>query len=162
MAAEETAVGGVDEQRDAILKKVNRILRVVAGAVAELTELTAELNGDTRRKASAKDENGEPIWAFMVKQKVPKDMYVTKKLQAYGETFGFNKESMQILMNGLDSASGNSYEGFKRYYTSSGKKWENWSLVFMRWVRTEYDRKQQKANAPSGPGTKFDQFRTRS
>lgn len=161
MAVEQSDVAAPAEQRDAIVKKVNRVLKTVSSALAELTELVAALNDDTSRRVGKLDDNCEPTWAYLVKQKIPADIYLTKKFLEYGEEFGFTKDSMQILLHGLDRPGHQSYEGFKRYYQRKGTKWENWSLVFMKWVRTEHERKQ-KANAPGGPGTRFDQQRTRS
>lgn len=165
MAADQAEItAAVDDQRDEVLKKINRVLRTVSTAVAELTELIGALTHETKR-AGGVDENGEPTWTYLVKQPVPKDIYLTKKFLAYGAEYGFSEQSMKVLMFGVDRPGREPYEGFIRYYQrvagQKNGKWSNWSLVFMKWVRSEHARKE-KASAPGGPSTRFDQSRTRS
>lgn len=164
MAAEEKAVAAdmgeqPQDQRDEILKKVNRLLKTIGTAVGELTECVAALSDETQRKTGGKDEYGEPNWKYAVKVGVPKDIYLTRKFLEYGEKFGFNASSMAILMHGVGT-----YEGFIKYYQrqagQKNGKWANWSLVFMKWVRTEHERKQKKA-AGVASATRFDRQRTR-
>lgn len=161
MSAQEKEVAAEQsiDQRDEILKKVNRLLKTIGGAVAELVECAEALSDETKRKTGGKDEYGDPNWNYAVKVTVPKDIYLTRKFLEYGETFGFNQESMHTLMHGKGT-----YEGFIKYYQrqigQKNGKWINWSLVFMKWVRTEYERKQAKA-AGVATATRFDKLRTR-
>ena len=163
MAAEQAEVAAnveadIDERAE-ILSKVNRTLATIQKSTAELVELVSALS-DTARRASGKlDQNGEPTWNFAVKCGVPKDMFLTKKFLDYGYEFGFDAVSMRTLMFGLGT-----YEGFIKYYQrqagQKNGKWSNWSLVFMKWVRTEHERKQ-KAQQRQGGATRFDRQRTR-
>lgn len=161
MAAEEKDVVAEtqDDQRDEILKKVNRILRTIGTAVGELTDCMAALVDESQRAVGGKDQYGEPTWKYAVKVGIPKDFYLTRKFLEYGAEFGFNVESMRILMLGQGT-----YEGFIKYYQrqagQKNGKWANWSLVFMKWIRTEHERKQKKA-AGVAAATRFDRQRTR-
>lgn len=163
MAAEQATVASdaetdIDERAE-ILSKVNRTLATIQRSTAELVELVSALNDKARRVGTNTDENGEPNWKFAVKRGVPKDIFVTRKFLAYGAEFGFNAESMRVLMHGQGT-----YEGFIKYYErqagQKNGKWSNWSLVFMKWVRTEHERKQKAQQRQVGP-TRFDRQRTR-
>lgn len=158
MAAEQIDVAAevaADDERGELLKKINRVLRSVAGNVAELTELMEALAGGPAKRAKQRDEYGDPTWVYAVKRKIPDDFRLTRKFIEYGAEHGFTEESMKVLMHGKGS-----YSGFIGYYRESGKKWQDWTKVFERWVRTERERKD-KAQQPAAAATRFDKLRTR-
>lgn len=158
MAAEQVDLAAAietDDERAELLKKINRVLRAVSSNVVELTELMEVLAGDRTKRAKQLDQYGEPTWIYAIKRKIPADFRLTRKFLEYGAEHGFNEDSMKILMHGKGS-----YSGFIAYYKESGKKWQDWTKVFERWVRTERERKD-KAQQPAATATRFDKLRTR-
>jgi hypothetical protein len=151
MAAE--AIDLFDEKAE-LLKKINARLRTIQTATGELTEFVGALN-EKQAKTSSLDENGEPRFLYLVRRPIPEDFRLTKKMITYAAEYGFNEESARILCEGKGT-----YEGFRKHYQRTGAKWINWSLVFMKWVRSEHERKAQK-QAGGGSATRFSQSRTR-
>lgn len=159
MAAQEQDVAAAvdDDTKAELLKKINRVLSTVASNVAELTELMQALAGEPGRRRRELDKYGEPTWIYAVKRGIPKDLKLTRYFIEYAAEFGFSQESAQILMNGKGS-----YKGFIGHYRESGKKWQDWTKVWERWVRTERERKDKaQQQQPTGSATRFDKLRTR-
>lgn len=136
-----------------MIAKRGRLLRTAMQALSDIQIIDAALAGEKIKPIREQDENGEPTWNYLVKVALPADFRMTKRFLAYGSGFNFNPESMHTLMHGKDT-----YEGFIGYYSRTKTKWANWSLVFMKWVRSEHDRKTKKE---AGRLTRFDQQRTR-
>lgn len=156
MAAQEKDVR-VDDESAALFKEAMRKFDLAQKQINEGVEFLRAAYEPQRKTRSAIDKNGEPTWDYLVKQKIPADIFVTKEFAAYAAQFGFSQESAEILMNGKGT-----YEGFKVYYKRVGTKWQCWSLVWKKWVRSEYERKQKASEAKNtGRASRFDQQRTR-
>lgn len=142
-------------EEDTLFKSAMRDIVNAQQALNAATEKLLALHDPATRGTSAVDDHGEPTWNYLVKVGLPADIRLTKKFIDYAKTFGFNEESANTLMHGKGT-----YEGFIKYYQRVGRKWQRWSLVWQKWVRTEHDRKQ-KAQSGNGRSTRFDQQRTR-
>lgn len=82
-----------------------------------------------RRHRRELDPNGEPTFAYAAKVVIPKDFYLTKRLTEYALRKGFGLEQVQNML-----------AAFVRYYAKSGRKWQDWSRVWMDWVTREAGR----------------------
>jgi hypothetical protein len=82
-----------------------------------------------RRKRADLDDNGEPTFAFGAKVPLPKDFHLTHRLAKYAQDKGFNGASTKNML-----------AEFVRYYAKTGKKWQDWSRVWMDWVSREVKR----------------------
>lgn len=155
--AESEVITAPDEDSEglALFKKAMRMLAEGRQKIADATEMLEAMNDKAKRVKSV-DANGEPTWTYLLKQPIPKDFRLTKKFVEYAAEFGFTEESAKILMHGKGT-----YEGFIAYYVRVGTKWQCWSLVFKKWVRSERDRKDKAQSGQRPAATRFDKQRTR-
>lgn len=158
MAADESEVADDKRDNDALFKKAMKLMAVAQSQINEATELLNALYEPERRAKGATDSNGEPSFCYLVKVKIPKDFRMTKKFLAYALEHKFTEESATILMHGKE---GHTYEGFIKYYGRVGTKWQDWGLVWQKWVRSERERKDNKGTKGPTGQTRFSRSRTR-
>lgn len=158
MAADEKeTTAATDSEIDALFKKAMKKISTGRAMLDEAAAILEAVYEPAQRTRSALDANGEPTWDYLVKMPIPKDIHVTKAFAEYAARFEMSLESAQILMNGKGT-----YEGFRAYYQRVGTKWQSWTMVWQKWVRSEHERKQKaKDGKNSGRATRFDQQRTR-
>jgi hypothetical protein len=100
-------------------------LRAAADSIDRITKVKVK---------KAVDDAGEPTFRFATKVALPDDFRMTKKMAGYAGSAGFSeKEAEQML------------ETFVTFYRKGGKTWQDWTLVWMDWVRRE---KKRVATAP--------------
>ncbi len=150
-----------DELNKELLKKANQLMRTATQSLADLQLVLDELGGKETKRIKERDENDEPTWSYAIKVKIPPDFYLTRKFLDYAMEYGFSVDEATQLMLGKPSGGYAIYEGFFKYYNRVGTKWQNWTLVWQKWVRTEHDRRQAKKNG-SSQTTRFDAQRTRA
>lgn len=106
------------------LMKLSTGLRTVAAKIDAYIE---------RRKTKETDEAGEPTWRYQARVVIPKNFYLTKRMAKYAIDRGFAEQKIREM-----------FDGFVRWYNKNGKKWQDWTRVWMDWVRRE----QERSSAP--------------
>jgi hypothetical protein len=129
-----------------LVKRGMQLLREIEGKSKELGAILLGLAEPVQRQVATTDKYGEPTWAYMVNVRIPDAIKLTRHLREYAVSQGFNEAAVSEMWNG-----GPMKEGFVQYYRKTGKKFSNWSLVWMTWVRNEKTR-------PSGGGSRFDRL----
>lgn len=112
------------EQRQELMA-LSKKLRAMADSIDAITKV---------KPKKAVDDAGEPTFRFATKVTLPDDFRMTAKMAGYAKSCGFDqKQSEQML------------ETFVTFYRKGGKKWQDWTRVWMDWVRRE---KERAATAP--------------
>jgi len=142
----------MDSEHIELVKRFRRLVVDVQAKVTEMDQIVTMLADEIpTRQVKEQDEYGEPTWAYMVKVAIPKDIKLTRRLREYAVEAGFQESAVSELWNG-----GPTSEGFVRYYRRTGRRWLNWSLVWMKWVR---DEKVRKHGVPARGGeSRFDRL----
>lgn len=107
------------------LMDVARRMRAAADAIDRITKVKAKKNVD---------EMGEPTFRFATKVTIPDDFKLTLRLTKYALDAGFDLMAQAKML-----------EDFVTFYRKGGRKWQDWSRVWMDWVRRE---KERLATAP--------------
>lgn len=124
-----------EDERRQVIRKIRRSLREAVNKLREVDALAATLGDGAPREVKRADENGEPTWAYAISVPLPAEVYLTKKWAAYALEQGCTQvETVQM------------FEDFKLFYRKGGekKKWQQWTLVWMLWVRTDAKRKADR------------------
>lgn len=115
----------IDQVSRQELMNLAKKLRTMADAIDVITKV---------KRKKALDEAGEPTFRFAARVSLPDDFRMTKNMADYAASAGFSeKEAKQML------------ETFVTFYRKGGKKWQDWTRVWMDWVRRE---KERAATAP--------------
>jgi len=124
-----------DDEREQILKKANALVLTIVRSTGELQSLIGALrvNKKVGGKRKDKDEFGDPTYAFEVKVRIPEDIKLTRKMRNYAAEKGFNASTVQAV-----------WTEFFEYYRRTGKKFQDWTLTWYTWVRTEVSRRAEK------------------
>jgi hypothetical protein len=137
-----------DELRRELLAKATRLSVTAQSALNELRNVLEELRGEGTRRKKDVDENGDPIWFYMVKVPLPADFRLTKSMTEYctREPFHFTLGDVRAM-----------FDDFVDYYRRTGAKWQHWGLVWKKWVRTTHERKTKPNN-----GTRYERAAVRT
>lgn len=133
MSASETEVLDGTEQVQTV-RKVRRLLREAVAKLREVDKLADSLGLGRSVEVKKIDEYGEPTWAYAVAVKIPVGIRLTQKFCLYASEKGYTITQASQL-----------FEDFCIHFQASGKKWQNWTLVWMKWVRTDVKRKSTPA-----------------
>jgi hypothetical protein len=142
-----------DEERIALAKSIQRSLKTLRAAIDSMEAKIIEIVGEGSAKIPELDVNDEPTWNYAVKQRIPENIYLTLEFGAYAIKHGFTLEQAEVMFNGTPPGAPKNYNGFKRHFLQSGKKYERWTLVWQRWVRDTREHQAKKAN---GGGSRSD------
>lgn len=130
-----------DEERDQILKKAQALVLTIVRSTGELQTLLGALREKkTGSKRKEVDEFGDPTYAYQVKCKIPHDIQLTRKMRDYAIERGFNASTVQPM-----------WTDFVEYYRRTGRKFQDWTLTWYTWVRTEQKRRSEKAAIHGSP-----------
>lgn len=107
------------------LMALSKKLRAAADSIDLITKVKAK---------KAVDELNQPTFRFATKVALPDDFFMTVKMTNYAQDNGFPMREAQQM-----------FETFVTFYRKGGKKWQDWTRVWMDWVRRE---KERIATAP--------------
>jgi hypothetical protein len=135
------------DESSELIRRARRLIADATDKLKELSEIVSELTNGEGLKPREQDKYGEPTWAYMVKVRIPVNIYLTRKFREYAVSQGFNEVAVSELWNGTPLA-----EGFVQYFRRTGKKNQNWTLTWENWVRNANKFKSK----PAGPVSRFD------
>lgn len=85
------------------------------------------------KRAKEVDESGEPTFRFKAKVPIPDNFFITRKLAKYALDRGFKEDDIKEIA-----------QTFVNWYKKKGTKWQDWSRVWMDWIREEVKRRESR------------------
>lgn len=137
-------VGLTEDERKQVIAKFQRMALNLRTMAQDFTALVEYLDKPKNVPIKdRKDDNSEPSFRYLTRVPIPKDIYLTRRIQEYARDMGFNSAEIPEV-----------FTAFKDYYERTQTKWQDWSLVAMKWYRTDMQRrKQQKYQNENAPRT---------
>lgn len=124
--------GAIDKANGVLTPEHRKELMDLAKHLRRMAD-TIDLITKVKGKKSV-DEFGAPTFRFDTKVSLPENFVLTVKMSRYAQDAGFTFTDTATM-----------FETFVTFYRKGGKKWQDWTRVWMDWVRRE---KERIATAP--------------
>lgn len=142
-----------------VLSRIEKRIRTARAALEDADKLLAALKPEAiKSNGREADEHGAPKYAYPYKVPIPKDMQVQQRHIEYAAQFGLDDSDVHEMFNGALQG-----DTFVQYYRRKGTKWQDWDLVFLKWIRTSVKGTSngiQKTSTTPRP-TRFDSIRNK-